>query len=413
MLVKKRCVSRFIFVLFTGLFVQTFVVPMSYAMQPQPVASGNSGNPSQELTVFDRLKFSAQGVLRTAMDNKEITGALLSNVLNMKYYGLSTVASSGLQLVPQFQQVWYGNEEVQGDIVELIRAELKNLKIPDWETLPIRKKKGNFSVQGLSFNALIVHPTNKCIYVDEQFLRAQNPEMRTFIIKTALRHYLNGTFRKISLAQLTFAGIGMYVIPKANEFIKNVVHRGIDNLLSRFEDSDTVDNSQALVPISQSSGYLKGLLPDVSIRGVLNMVVTMGTLWAWNKAQDAALNTYVRSKQKGYDKKEVGNDKKKAQRLVGALATHAKNNSQDHRPDPLQERVCALIEDELSEEWNQLKSEYNNRDNLQKNKIEGLIGKLTIFFHKLPQSDPRKDEAQDMINADGSKGLVNHPNLAQ
>jgi hypothetical protein len=312
--------------------------------------------------------------------NKARTAYALVPFLNFKAYGLSDAASASLQLFPKFQEVIYGKEDVTNqDIIRLIRNELAALNVPDHNKIPIKKKTGRFES---AYESIIVHPTNKIIYVDEDFLKRQDSQLREFIIKTALKHYLNGTFGKVSLMQLSFAIASMKVMPKAQSFLKKLVRDGARSFFAQPTDgTDSVSEGSFMHKVG---GF------------AVNMAVTAGTLWAWNKAKNATLKGYIGHVQGGFDRQVA--DKARAKQLLGAVAKDAQELTRsgiDERMqhDALQERLNLYIEDELSAEWAGLMASYGqNEANLL-----GLVCKFDDFFRKVPKSDTRKRQAAAII----------------
>ena len=441
MLVKKRCVSPFISFLFIGLFAQTFVVPMSYAMQPSQGATGDSGKPPQELSIFGKLKFDVQSVLKRAVNNKVKTASQLLPFTDLVYPGSSSVASLFLHLTTRrFQDACFGTEEVPQEIVNFIRGELKELKIPNYDTIPIKFKEGSFSATSSSYEALIFHPTNSCIYVD-RFLLQQSTEIQRKLIRRALPHYFNNTFKKLLVGKAVISGFGLYVLPKISAGITNLIHRGWGALSN--PTANTIDNSQALVPMSQDSSYsLKSFLQRLSSRVFLGSVVGFTTVCVYSALTNPVLDKYVDAKQEEYDEKEFNQDDPIDKRKFAAILLlkaaqddlanlealerrafklinisdlsqkqknllsefkNAKNNKD--RINSLKAFACNFICDELNQEWNSLVNAYTNFKNQKKRmqfiellpKVSALMGGFNSIFEKLPEEDSRKTQVRQNV----------------
>jgi hypothetical protein len=250
--------------------------------------------------------------------------------------GMEPVVSSALSLCSlQWQNGLYGHESVSDALEARIRGELKKLNVQEWQTLPIKKKSGAFFEGAQVFDTLIVCPTDQCIYVDEDFLSSQPDDTKQVIIETALKHYANNTFMKLMGLNLPFIGLKLVMTDAAKHASRSMFGK----LLGALNGQQVAVESVAVPP--QSSMALRfRRFGSFAGNAALDMAIGTGVTLACNRAAQAVMNRYTRSKQRTFDRAVACSQPKAlAQRLLGNLV-----ESDDVRAKSLQSRALELVD---------------------------------------------------------------------
>ncbi|MEX0940465.1 MAG: hypothetical protein WDZ41_03835 [Candidatus Babeliales bacterium] len=219
------------------------------------------------------------------------------------------------------QYKWYGNESVSPYLETMIRNELKDLEVAEWKTLPIKKKKNaNKKIEGFaanflsrisfqkghSYDALMIHPTNKCIFVDEEFMHAWSQKLRQEcgeqkseqiqkkFIKSALQHYTNNTYAKIGAVKTACIGIGAYVISKLTPLIAKTAYSlgqsALQNLGMNQENPEITTEPSSATNILKSLGNL-----------IVTTTITSYLYKSLNEKTNNLTDQYVDGIQKEFD----------------------------------------------------------------------------------------------------------------
>jgi hypothetical protein len=188
-------------------------------------------------------------------DPEFVSNALTISPLFFSNAGsLIPLAQGALELSSQsMQNSKFGRENVSEKLLDLVSDVMTELKLSEHIKIIVKKMNPqSVCMIAQEYQFVGVHPTNGTLYLDEEYLKTQTPEDQKTLIKSALLHYMNNSYTKLTTSHYLTAAVCGYLTSKSYQW-------GYGAITSIIKDALGPDLNSPTESFFSTTGLAKGI----------------------------------------------------------------------------------------------------------------------------------------------------------